>query len=236
MGVIPTVSPFLLPGVLPGIAPRLSGAQAISRRDLTARLVQELYAGRLDTALLALPFDDGKNLETRALFRDPFKVALPKGHPLAAGAAVDIERLQSEELQLLKEGHCLREHALAACHFADKRRFEAIEATSLLTLVQMVGNGLGITLLPELAIDRGILKGTAISLIQIAGSSRAGKSLSCGAAEPGGSASSSFSPRCSRNSLGSDRDHNRFSHLIRRRLLVWSIPAPCQFDNGNKRS
>jgi DNA-binding transcriptional LysR family regulator len=76
-------------------------------------------------------------------------VALPNGHPLAAGKAVDIEQLRSEELLLLKEGHCLREHALAACRLADRREVQAAEATSLHTLVRMVDNGLGITLLPQ---------------------------------------------------------------------------------------
>jgi LysR family hydrogen peroxide-inducible transcriptional activator len=78
-------------------------------------------------------------------------VALPNGHPLAAGKAVDIEQLRSEELLLLKEGHCLREHALAACRLADRREVQAVEATSLHTLVRMVDNGLGITLLPQLS-------------------------------------------------------------------------------------
>ena len=96
-------------------------------------------------------------------------MALPKGHPLAAGKAVDIEQLRSEELLLLKEGHCLREHALAACRLADRREVQPVEATSLHTLVQMVDNGLGITLLPQLAIDGGILKGTTLTVLPTAG-------------------------------------------------------------------
>jgi LysR family transcriptional regulator, hydrogen peroxide-inducible genes activator len=169
MGVIATVGPFLLPEVLPRLRRGYPALRLYLVEDLTARLVEELRAGKLDIVLLALPFEDCGNLETRALFRDPFKVALPYGHPLAAGSAVDIEQLRAEELLLLKEGHCLRDQALAACHFADRRQFEAVEATSLHTLVQMVDNGLGITLLPQLAIDGGILKGTAIGILPTTG-------------------------------------------------------------------
>src|SRR5712671_4496842 len=165
MGVIATVGPFLVPEVLPRLRRGYPGLRLYLVEDLTARLVEELRAGRLDIVLLALPYEDCRNLETRALFQDPFKVALPNGHPLAAGKAVDIEQLRAEELLLLKEGHCLRDQALAACRLADRRQVETVEATSLHTLVQMVDNGLGITLLPQLAIDGGILKGTAIRIL-----------------------------------------------------------------------
>ena len=169
MGVIATVGPFLLPDVLPRLRRAYPALRLYLVEDLTARLVEGLRAGKLDIVLLALPFEDYRNLETRALFQDPFKVALPHGHPLAAGRAVDIEQLRAEELLLLKEGHCLRDQALAACRLGDRRRVEAVEATSLHTLVQMVDNGLGITLLPQLAIDGGILKGTAIRILPTTG-------------------------------------------------------------------
>ena len=169
MGVIPTVGPFLLPEVLPPLRRAYPALRLYLIEDLTARLVEELRAGRLDVVLLALPYEDCRNLETRALFDDPFKVALPNDHTFAAGKSVNIEQVSSEELLLLKEGHCLREHALAACRLADRRQVESVEATSLHTLVQMVDNGLGITLLPQLAIDGGILKGTTIKVLVTAG-------------------------------------------------------------------
>ena len=169
MGVIATVGPFLLPEVLPRLRRAYFALRLYLVEDLTTRLVEELRAGRLDIVLLALPCEDCRNLETQALFKDPFTVALPNNHPLAAGKAVDIEQLRSEELLLLKEGHCLREHALAACRLADRRKVQPVEATSLHTLVQMVDNGLGITLLPQLAIDGGILKGTAIKILPTTG-------------------------------------------------------------------
>jgi LysR family transcriptional regulator, hydrogen peroxide-inducible genes activator len=168
MGVIPTIGPFLLPNILPRLRRAYPALRLYLVEDLTARLVEALHAGRLDVLLIALPYDCG-NVERRALFQDPFKVAVPSGHPLAVGKAVDLEQFRYEELLLLKEGHCLREHALAACRLADRRQIEPVEATSLHTLVQMVDNALGITLLPQLAIDGGILKGTTITVLPTAG-------------------------------------------------------------------
>src|SRR5262249_32367141 len=99
-----------------------------------------------------LPYDCGA-VETVILFEDPFVVGLPSEHLLAKEMRVKAEHLWREDLLLLKDGHCLRDHALAACRLAD-------EATSLPTLVQMVDNGLGITLLPTLAVNAGLLLGT----------------------------------------------------------------------------
>ena len=96
-------------------------------------------------------------------------MALPHGHPLAGGKTVDLEQLRNEGLLLLKEGHCLREQALAACRLADRKQIEPVEATSLHTLVQMVDNGFGVTLLPQLAIDGGILSGTTLAVLPTAG-------------------------------------------------------------------
>jgi LysR family transcriptional regulator, hydrogen peroxide-inducible genes activator len=168
MGVIPTVGPFLLPNILPQLRRAYPTLRLYLVEDLTARLVEGLHTGRLDVVLLALPYDCG-NVERRALFQDPFKVAMPSGHPLAVEKAVDLEQFRYEGLLLLKEGHCLRDHALAACRLADRRQIETVEATSLHTLVQMVDNGLGITLLPQLAIDGGILKGTTLTVLPTAG-------------------------------------------------------------------
>src|SRR6202047_2137259 len=123
MGVISTVGPFLLPKILPRLRPAYPALKLYLVEDLTARLVEGLHAGRLDVLLLALPYDCG-NVERRALFHDSFQGAMPSGHPLAAGKAVDLEQFRYEGLLLLKEGHCLREHALAACRLADRRQIE----------------------------------------------------------------------------------------------------------------
>jgi LysR family hydrogen peroxide-inducible transcriptional activator len=161
MGVIPTIGPYLLPAVLPGLRRSYRGLQLYLIEDLTPRLLEQLHVGQLDTVLLALPYDCG-NVESAPLFDDRFLLALPPDHPLAKERRIDPERLRSEEVLLLRDGHCLREHALSFCNLADRRRTEAFEGTSLPTLVQMVDNGLGITPLPELAVDAGLLRGTSL--------------------------------------------------------------------------
>lgn len=161
MGAIPSIGPFLLPKVLPGLRRAYRQLKLYLVEDLTERLVEQLRQGKLDVVLLALPYDCGP-AETKVLFEDRFVVALPKTHPLAKETRIKPEQLWSADLLLLKDGHCLRDHALAACRLADRRRTEGFEATSLPTLVQMVDNGLGITLLPELGVAAGLLRGTGL--------------------------------------------------------------------------
>ena len=159
LGTIPTIGPFLLPRVLPGLREAYGSLKLYLIEDLTDRLVEALHRGQLDVVLLALPYDCGA-VETLVLFEDPFVVGLPGQHALAKELRINPQRLWHENLLLLKDGHCLRDHALAACHLADRRMTERFEATSLPTLVQMVDNGLGTTLLPALAVDAGLLIGT----------------------------------------------------------------------------
>jgi LysR family hydrogen peroxide-inducible transcriptional activator len=159
MGTIPTVGPYLLPKVLPSLRETYSRLKLYLVEDLTHRLIDLLHRGQLDVVLLALPYDCGA-VETVILFDDPFVVGLPRAHPLAKQVRIKPQRLWRENLLLLKDGHCLRDHALAACHLADRHITEGFEATSLPTLVQMVDNGLGTTLLPILAINAGLLTGT----------------------------------------------------------------------------
>lgn len=161
LGVISTIAPYLLPAVLPGLRRAYRKLQLYLVEDQTDRLLAQLREGKLDVVLLALPYDCGA-VETVSLFEDRFVLALPRGHALAAERRVAPERLRAEEVLLLKDGHCLRDHALSVCRMADRRRSAAFEATSLPTLVQMVDNGLGITLLPELAVDAGLLRGTGL--------------------------------------------------------------------------
>jgi LysR family transcriptional regulator, hydrogen peroxide-inducible genes activator len=130
MGAIPTVGPFLLPRVLPGLRDSYGRLKLYLVEDLTERLVDSLHRGQLDVLLLALPYDCGA-VETAILFEDPFVVCLPSNHPLTNGGAVKPRRLWDADLLLLKDGHCLRDHALSACHLADRRRTEGFEATSL---------------------------------------------------------------------------------------------------------
>jgi LysR family hydrogen peroxide-inducible transcriptional activator len=160
LGAIPTISPFLLPRVLPDLRRAYGQLKLHLVEEQTARLLEALNDGDLDVALLALPCNCAA-FETEVLFDDPLMVGLPAWHPLAIQPQINPADLASD-LLLLKDGHCLREHALSACNVADPRNTEGFEATSLLTLVQMVDNGFGTTLLPKLAVDAGLLQGTEL--------------------------------------------------------------------------
>lgn len=161
LGVIPTISPFLLPRVLPNLRKRFPDLRLFLREDLTARLVDQLQAGKLDLLLLALPYE-GAGLDTMTLFDDNFLVASRSDHALAKRSGVKLNDLAEAPLLLLEDGHCLRDHALAACRLPPSPRRDGFAATSLHTLVQMVDSGLGVTLLPQLALDAGILRGTDV--------------------------------------------------------------------------
>ena len=156
LGVIPTVAPFLLPKALPLLRQRHPKLSLFLREDLTHRLIAALKAGALDAAVIALPYETG-GLETAFIGDDELMAALPADHPLCQSARVSPERLEDEDLILLEDGHCLREHALAVCGWEPPRLGEeGFAATSLHTLVQMVGSGLGVSLLPAMAMEAGL--------------------------------------------------------------------------------
>jgi len=159
LGVIPTIGPYLLPRVMPALRAAYPHLELYLREDLTGRLLGRLDAGDLDALLLALPWDM-PDVEATDLFDDPFVAAFSAGHPLAAKARIATADLAEEPLLLLEEGHCLREHALAACRLPGPAAGKGVWATSLATLAQMAANGLGVTLLPELAVAGGVLAGT----------------------------------------------------------------------------
>ena len=160
LGVIPTIGPFLLPQLMPALRYSFPRLKLWLREDQTEHLVEGLESGRLDLLLLALPCACGA-AETLALAADPFLAALPAGHRLAAQDSVPVAALAAEPLLLLEDGHCLREHALDACGLPKAMGAE-FAATSLHTLVQMVASGLGVTLLPRLAVESGVLAGTSV--------------------------------------------------------------------------
>ncbi len=162
------MAPFLLPQALPRLRAGFPELRLTLREDLTARLLDRLANGDLDVALLALPYH-APEMEMLALADDPFVVACPADHPLAALAAVGGADLAAAELLLLEEGHCLRDHALAACSLPAPARGEGVLGTSLGTLVQMVAGGLGVTLLPRLAVDAGVLIGSDLVTRPLAG-------------------------------------------------------------------
>jgi LysR family hydrogen peroxide-inducible transcriptional activator len=159
LGAIPTVAPYLLPAVLPALRKAHGALKLYLREDLTARLLERLRTSRLDVALIALPFDTG-DLYVRELFKDEFAYVAKEADPAVRAKAVPLRRIDTSDLLLLEEGHCLRDHAIAACGPRKGGWESRVEATSLTTLIQMVEGGLGATLLPRITLDAGILKGT----------------------------------------------------------------------------
>ena len=161
LGAIPTIAPFLLPEVLPLLRRAHPALKLYLREDLTDRLLGRLRAGSLDVALIALPYDTG-DFHVRGLYKDEFWFVAREDDPGAREKEIAIRKLDTGAVLLLEEGHCLRDHAIAACG-PRRGAWEAkVEATSLPTLIQMVEGGLGITLLPEIALKAGLLKGTRL--------------------------------------------------------------------------
>jgi LysR family hydrogen peroxide-inducible transcriptional activator len=157
MGVIPTIAPFLLPALLPRLRQRFPDLKLYLREEPSQAACDSLHRGQIDCVLLALPFGCGE-VEAAALFDDRLLVAFPEGR--APPGSVTPHEIDQDNLLLLEDGHCLKEHALAACNRPELRAEARMLGTSLHTLVQMVGNGLGQTLVPQMALDAGILEGT----------------------------------------------------------------------------
>ena len=170
LGVIPTIGPFLLPTLMPALRGAFPRLRLYLREDTTANLVDRLTSSRLDLLLLATPCDCG-GADTVPVARDAFLVALPPDHRLADEEQIPVAALATERLLLLEDGHCLRDQALAVCGLlaGDRNDHDGFAATSLFTLVQMVAGGLGITLLPKLAVAAGITEGTGLVLRPLAG-------------------------------------------------------------------
>ncbi len=160
MGVIPTIAPFLLPAMLPRLRREWPSLKLYLREETSQAACEALHRGQLDCVLLALPFGCG-DVDSAPLFDDPLFVAFPRGEA-PDGAAVDIAAIDENRMLLLEDGHCLKDHALSACNRPELRAHAAMMGTSLHTLVQMVDNGLGVTFIPSMAIEAGILDGTNV--------------------------------------------------------------------------
>ncbi len=150
VAMLPTIGPYLLPGVAPRIRKALPRVELMLYEYQTGPMLAKLHSGEVDVGILALPVDlDG--LDSRALYDEPFVVAVPASHPLAQKSAVRPDDLKGVTLLLLEEGHCLRDQALDVCNRLDVHEKQDFRGTSLETLRQMVAAGAGVTLLPELA-------------------------------------------------------------------------------------
>lgn len=161
MSVIPTIAPFLLPKMLPRLRRERPQLKLFLREETSDAAVESLNHGRVDCALLALPFATG-DVDCEHIADDRLFVAFPKNDPRDPPQVIPPEMIDEARLLLLEDGHCLKAHALAACNRPELRSSATMIGTSLHTLVQMVDNGLGLTMLPQMALDAGILENTEV--------------------------------------------------------------------------
>lgn len=152
LGVIPSLAPYVLPRILPALHRRYPELRIELRETLTKPLTGELARGALDVVMLALPVAEAE-VETFHLFDDPFLLAMPADDARPETAPVRAQDIDQQRLILLEEGHCLRDQALAYCGGLKREGSMGLGATSLATVMQMVANGYGITLVPQVAVD-----------------------------------------------------------------------------------
>ena len=162
MSVIPTIAPFMLPRILPRLRHDYPDLKLFLREEPSAPACERLHNGRTDCVLLALPFACGE-VTAEPLFDDRLFVAFPTDEDNAPPSALPAAAIDENRLLLLEDGHCLKDHALAACNRPELRAEATMLGTSLHTIVQMVDNGLGMTMLPEMALRSGILDNTHIT-------------------------------------------------------------------------
>ncbi len=161
MSVIPTIAPFMLPRILPRLRKERPQLKLFLREETSDQALESLHHGRADCVLLALPFATGE-VERASICSDELYVAFPKDDPRDPPSEISPAMIDEGRLLMLEDGHCLKEHALAACNRPELRASATMIGTSLHTLVQMVDNGLGVTMLPRMAIDAGILNETNV--------------------------------------------------------------------------
>ncbi|HEY9555925.1 MAG TPA: LysR substrate-binding domain-containing protein [Acidimicrobiales bacterium] len=168
IGLIPTLAPYLLPHVVPDLHERFPKVELLLVEEKTEVVLQRLREGRLDAGVLALPVPD-EHLHVEPLFEEDFLLAVPCDHRLATTTGlVDPKVLADEQVLLLEEGHCLRDQALAVCQMAGASERSGFRATSMETLRQMVAAGVGVTLLPELAVRPPVPPQEAMALLRFA--------------------------------------------------------------------
>ena len=161
MGVIPTIAPFLLPKLLPKLRKDWPDLKLYLREEPSQAVCDSLHRGQIDCVLLALPFACG-DVDAAELFEDRLFVAFPPGAADDLPKMIRPSDIDEDRLLLLEDGHCLKDHALAACNRPELRAEAAMLGTSLHTLIQMVDNGLGLTMIPEMAVEAGLLTGTRV--------------------------------------------------------------------------
>lgn len=163
LGVIPTIGPFLLPPMLTSLRRNFPKLKLFLKEEMSAQLERQLQQGQLDLIILALPYAL-PDMEVISLCKDEFLLCLPPGHAFEKLKQVEQGQLRGESLLLLEEGHCLRDHALEACKLKAAATDIVYQGNSLHTLVQMVANGLGLTLLPAMSVAADVLGDTHLSI------------------------------------------------------------------------
>lgn len=162
LGVIPTIGPFLLPPLMKKLRQDFPKLQLYLKEQRSDELYEALQDGNIDLLLMALPYPL-KNVETHILFRDGFLLACRKNTTLLDPARFSIDQLNPESVLLLEDGHCLRDHAVSACHVSELDKVNRFSASSLHTLLEMVESDIGITFVPEMARGSALLRGTRIA-------------------------------------------------------------------------
>ena len=161
LGVIPTIAPYVVSHFIKTIRGRFDGIKLYIRENTTANLMTELVGNKLDLVLLALPYEAGQ-VATRNMYREGMHLAYHRRSQLVTRKRVDFDSLPDESLLLLDDGHCLRDHALAGCRLKNHKKIHTFGANSLEMLLQMVDEDLGVTIVPDMAVAAGVLKGTNI--------------------------------------------------------------------------
>ena len=173
IGVIPTIAPYLIPSAMASIRKAFPDLRLFLREEQTIQLLTRLRQGELELAIIALPYDIG-DLSSLALADEDLVACLPAKHALAAQKSVTPAMLTKTPLLTLEGGHCWREHSWTACRLGNRRANEVFQATSLPTIVQMVAEGLGVTLLPRIAVpvETASQKGVVIRPVLPSGPAR----------------------------------------------------------------
>ncbi|MEZ5322128.1 MAG: LysR substrate-binding domain-containing protein [Microthrixaceae bacterium] len=165
LGLFPTIAPYLLPHVVGHLHARFPKLELLLVEEKTETLLDRLLDGQIDAAVLAQPVHDA-GLVHDELFTEEFVLAVPVDHDLAARRSVAVSALAGSDVLLLEEGHCLRDQALSVCRMAEAAEHRGFRATSLETLRQMVAAGVGITLLPRLAVAPPVPEAPSIALVE----------------------------------------------------------------------
>lgn len=166
VGVIPTISPYLLPRVLPELRKGYPDFKLSIVEEQTDVLIERVKEGELDTAILALPYQT-TGLHTFEFWQEDFFIVMHKNNPLASQSKIKSNTLMNERLLLLKDGHCLKDHALAACKLESNNTNMSLEGTSLNTLIQMVAGKMGTTLVPQMALNQLVHAGSELAYVPL---------------------------------------------------------------------